>query len=74
LTELERLDARKSRVVELRFFGGLTLEEIAGVLKISPQTALREWNRARAWLYSQLSNVKHEVEWITPGLQNASKW
>jgi len=60
LRELEKLDARKSRVVELRFFGGLTQEEIAKVLKISPQTALREWNRARAWLYSQLSNLEDQ--------------
>jgi RNA polymerase sigma-70 factor, ECF subfamily len=61
LTELEKLDLRKSRVVELRFYGGLTLEEIADILKISPQTALREWNRARAWLYSQLSNKEAEA-------------
>jgi RNA polymerase sigma-70 factor, ECF subfamily len=61
LTELERLDARKSRVVELRFFAGLTVDEVADILKISPQTVLREWNRARAWLYSQLSNVKDEL-------------
>lgn len=58
LRELERFDSQKSRVVELRFFGGLTLEEISEVLKISPQTAHREWNRARAWLYSQLSTAK----------------
>lgn len=58
LTELEKLDSRKSRVVELRFFAGLTMDEIAGVLKVSPQTVLREWNRARAWLYSQLSNAE----------------
>jgi RNA polymerase sigma-70 factor, ECF subfamily len=61
LTELEKLDSQKSRVVELRFFAGLTLEEIAGILKISPQTVLREWNRSRAWLYSQLSNAKAEA-------------
>ena len=61
LRELERFDSQKSRVVELRFFGGLTLEEIAEVLKISPQTAHREWNRARAWLYSQLGQAKADV-------------
>jgi RNA polymerase sigma factor (TIGR02999 family) len=61
LRELERFDSQKSRVVELRFFGGLTLEEIAGVLKISSQTAHREWNRARAWLYSQLGQAKADV-------------
>jgi RNA polymerase sigma factor (TIGR02999 family) len=58
LQELERFDSQKSRVVEMRFFGGLTLEEISEVLKISPQTAHREWSRARAWLYSRFSAAK----------------
>jgi RNA polymerase sigma factor (TIGR02999 family) len=61
LQELERFDSRKSRVVEMRFFGGLTLEEISQVLKISPQTAHREWNRARAWLYSRFSTAKADA-------------
>jgi RNA polymerase sigma factor (TIGR02999 family) len=61
LTELEKLDSRKSRVVELRFFGGLTTEEIAAVLKTSPQTVLRDWNRARAWLYSQLNKRRADA-------------
>ena len=50
LTELAAIDARKSRLVELRFFGGLTVEEAAAVLEISPATAQREWRAARAWL------------------------
>lgn len=55
LTFLERLDPRKSRIVELRYFGGLTIEETADVLDISPRTARREWQRAKAWLYRMIS-------------------
>ncbi|MBV8898187.1 MAG: sigma-70 family RNA polymerase sigma factor [Acidobacteriaceae bacterium] len=56
LSALAKVDERKSRVVEMRFFGGLGVEEIAEVLKISPETVTREWKRARAWLYYQLGN------------------
>ncbi len=55
LISLAELDPRRSQVVELRFFGGLSNEEIAGVLKISPNTVTRDWNMARAWLYKELS-------------------
>lgn len=55
LQSLAQLDERKSRVVELRYFGGLTVEETAQVLSVSPQTVLRDWNLAKAWLYQQLS-------------------
>ena len=51
LDELARLDPRKSRVVELRYFGGLSLEETARVLEISPMTVRRDWRAAKAWLY-----------------------
>ena len=51
LTELEAWDARKGRIVELRFFGGLSIEETAEVLKVSPTTVQREWRSAKAWLY-----------------------
>jgi RNA polymerase sigma factor (TIGR02999 family) len=54
LTRLESIDARQSRVVELRFFGGLTMEETAEVLHISPATVGREWTLAKAWLYAEL--------------------
>jgi len=54
LTRLAELDPRKSKVVELRFFGGLGLEETAAVLQISDRTVLREWNLAKAWLYREL--------------------
>jgi len=58
LSTLATLDPRKSQIVELRFFGGLTVEETAEVLKISPRTVKREWNLARAWLYSELTRGK----------------
>jgi RNA polymerase sigma-70 factor (ECF subfamily) len=55
LNRLAAVDARRGRVVELRFFGGLENEEIAEVLKISPNTVTRDWKMARAWLYKELS-------------------
>jgi len=56
LKSLEEIDARRSRVVELRFFGGLTVEETAEVLKVSSDTILRDWVLAKAWLYRYMSN------------------
>jgi RNA polymerase sigma factor (TIGR02999 family) len=55
LNRLAEVDPRRSRVVELRFFGGLDNEEIAWLLKISPNTVTRDWKMARAWLYRELS-------------------
>jgi RNA polymerase sigma factor (TIGR02999 family) len=55
LKRLEAIDPRKSRIVELRFFGGLSVEETAEVLNVSPRTVKREWSLARAWLYGELS-------------------
>ena len=54
LNRLAKIDPRRSHVVELRYFGGLNNEEIAGVLKISENTVTRDWNMARAWLYQEL--------------------
>lgn len=54
LKSLAEMDPRRSQVVELRYFGGLNNEEIAGVLKVSENTVTRDWNMARAWLYQQL--------------------
>ncbi len=54
LQGLAELDPRQSQIVELRFFGGLTTEEIAVVLRVSPRTVRREWSIARAWLYRAL--------------------
>jgi RNA polymerase sigma factor (TIGR02999 family) len=58
LKRLEALDPRKSRVVELRFFGGLSLEETAEALNVSPRTVKRDWQLARAWLYRELGGKK----------------
>lgn len=55
LNALAAIDPRKSRVIELRFFGGLTAEETAEVLKVSPDTVLRDWKLARIWLHRELS-------------------
>jgi len=60
---LERLtaqDPRKSRIVELRYFGGLTEEETAAFLKLSDRTVRREWRMARTWLYRALSGKEHD--------------
>ena len=54
LAALARIDHRQSQVVELRFFGGLTVEETAAALNISPATVKREWTMAKAWLHDQL--------------------
>jgi RNA polymerase sigma factor (TIGR02999 family) len=55
LKTLAEMDPRRSQVVELRYFGGLNNEEIAGVLHVSENTVTRDWNMARAWLYQQLA-------------------
>jgi RNA polymerase sigma factor (TIGR02999 family) len=55
LNALAEHDRRKSQIVELKFFGGLSVEETAEVLKISTRTVKREWSLARAWLYCQLT-------------------
>lgn len=57
LRELEAIDEKQSNIIELRYFGGLTIEETAEVLKISPATVKREWTFARAWLYQRLSSA-----------------
>jgi len=55
MNALARLDPRKVQVVEMRFFGGLSVEETAEVLKVSPVTVMRDWSTARAWLYRELT-------------------
>ena len=55
LNTLAEMDPRKARVIELRFFGGLSVEETAEVLKISPQSVMRDWKLAKAWLTRELS-------------------
>lgn len=56
LNALAALNPRQSQIVELRYFGGLTEEETAEVLKISPRTVRRDWSLARAWLFRELTN------------------
>lgn len=56
LQSLERLDPQQARIVELRFFGGLTVEETAEILGISPRTVKRDWAIARAWLHGELAS------------------
>jgi RNA polymerase sigma factor (TIGR02999 family) len=56
LDTLAQNDERKARVVELRFFGGLSVEETAEVLAVSPETVMRDWKFARSWLHAELSN------------------
>jgi RNA polymerase sigma factor (TIGR02999 family) len=58
LNALGEVDPRKARVIELRFFGGLSVEETATVLKVSPDTVMRDWRLARAWLMVELSDKK----------------
>ena len=60
LKSLGEIDERKSQIVELRFFGGLSVEETAEVLKISARTVMRDWGLAQAWLYRELSGVQHD--------------
>lgn len=62
LNSLSEVDPRKSRIVELRFFGGLTSDEIAEVLAISAITVKREWRSARAWLHREISGKSIEVD------------
>ena len=58
LTELARLDPRRSRVVEMRYFGGMSVEETALALNTSPDTIARDWKAAKAWLYLELNRAE----------------
>jgi RNA polymerase sigma-70 factor (ECF subfamily) len=62
LNLLAKVDERKSQVVEMRFFGGLSVEETAEVLKVSPETVMRDWKLAKAWLLRELSGEKSHGE------------
>lgn len=58
LNELAKIDLRKSQVVELRFFGGMSVEETAEVLRVSPETVVRDWKLAKAWLLRELTQER----------------
>lgn len=60
LNGLARLDPQQSRIVELRFFGGLTIQETCQVLGVSPATVTRHWTSARLWLHHEMSRAKQE--------------
>jgi RNA polymerase sigma-70 factor, ECF subfamily len=62
MSSLSKIDARKSKVVELRYFAGMSIEEAAESLRISPETAKRDWRMAKAWLSRELSRTKAAVE------------
>ncbi|MFL6211142.1 MAG: sigma-70 family RNA polymerase sigma factor [Pyrinomonadaceae bacterium] len=61
LKALAELDPRRAQVVELKYFGGLSNEETAEVLQVHPNTVMRDWNMARAWLYKELSGADSEA-------------
>jgi len=61
LRALAAIDPRRSRVVELRFFGGLSVEETAEVLRVSPETVLRDWKVAKAWMGREMSGEKRDA-------------
>jgi RNA polymerase sigma factor (TIGR02999 family) len=60
LNDLAAIDPRKSRMVELRYFGGLSVEETAEVLEVSPVTVMREWRAAKAWLLREMTRGKQD--------------
>jgi DNA-directed RNA polymerase specialized sigma24 family protein len=62
LGALAEIDPRKSKVVELRFFGGLSVEDTAHVLKVSPDTVMRDWKMAKVWLLRELCSGKNDED------------
>jgi RNA polymerase sigma factor (TIGR02999 family) len=62
LQSLAVIDERKAKIVEMRFFGGLSVEETAEVLKVSPDTVMRDWRLAKVWLLKELSNAEARTE------------
>jgi RNA polymerase sigma factor (TIGR02999 family) len=62
LTRLERLDPRLGQVIELRFYGGLSVEEVGEVMGVSPRTVKRDWRKARAFLYQALHGAEGATE------------
>jgi RNA polymerase sigma factor (TIGR02999 family) len=69
LESLGRIDARRAQVIELRFFGGLSVEETAEVLAVSPQTVMRDWRLARAWLARELRDDQGEARGDAEGIE-----
>jgi len=61
LTALAKMDRRKEQVVELRFFGGLSVKEVAEVLKVSAETVMRDWRLAKVWLLRELDKNSNKA-------------
>jgi len=74
LETLASVDARKAQVVELRFFGGLSIDEIAFVVQVSSDTVKRDWKTARAWLLSTLSNRAYQEHSLAVVARNLPKY
>lgn len=66
LTRLAEIDSQQSRIIELRYFGGLTIEETAEVMRLSPATIKREWTMARAWLHQALAGAQASLPATAP--------
>jgi RNA polymerase sigma factor (TIGR02999 family) len=71
LEELAKLDPRKAQIVEMRFFAGLSFEEVAAVLKVSPRTVARDWSVAKTWLAREMSGTTGAG---TAGSKAVSRW
>jgi len=74
LNALMRIDPRRAQVIELRFFGGLTVEETGQVLQVSPQTVMRDWRLARAWLARELSQSDQAPSTPLPVTTHPYRW
>ena len=74
LNALTRIDPRRAQVIELRFFGGLTVEETGQVLQVSPQTVMRDWRLARAWLARELSQSDQAPSTPLPVTTHPYRW
>ena len=74
LSALTRIDPRRAQVIELRFFGGLTVEETGQVLQVSPQTVMRDWRLARAWLARELSQSDQAPSTPLPVTTHPYRW
>jgi RNA polymerase sigma factor (TIGR02999 family) len=74
LNAVTRIDPRRAQVIELRFFGGLTVEETGQVLQVSPQTVMRDWRLARAWLARELSQSDEAPSRPLPVTTDLHRW
>lgn len=71
LASLARLDPRRAKVIELRFFSGLSVDETADLLQVSPQTVMRDWRLAKVWLARELQIGRSDSVALRPGATSA---